>query len=628
MKRSIKSIIFVLLLILVIVFSIFLYLNWKNDSSISDGKSDVVGTNDDTKIDSKDDDNSIDKNIDDDNSSNSDDLSSNNSLGNSNSNSQNYSKDNKQNSVISPNTNVDTNRIETSSNYVPVTSFAISLTSTTLSIGESVDVGVSISPSNATDKNISYVSSDSSIAVISRTGLVTGVRVGETYISVTVNDSQTRVVKITVVDRKSSVSTSGSSYNKSFEVEYSNPINGENFSDNGSNSSTNNNSNSSTNNSSVNSSTNNNSGSNNSVINKDRNNNTSSSTSNSSSSNSSNNTSDNAGTSYNKPSVVKKKNGWYVVNKKRYYYKDGELLKDTYVEYIYLDKNGVAQEKVGSFSATLYGAVAWANQNINIRQQANKNSKKLGTIPTGARMTILSDDNKTTKYIKVKYNNIEGYVYSDYIFINLPDIMPDMVYEITNADNSIFKTADTSIPNVTGKGLYGYTKKLNKKIGKTTYYAPLLYPVAKQLQKAYDIAKSDGYNIKIYDTYRPYDVSVSINKDFRKLYNSNKTVYNMINYDKNGNYWGPGWFLANGSSGHNRGTDMDITLTDKNNKELSAQTPMHTLDARSIVRYNNSVSNKLREIMTSVGFETLKSEWWHFQENNYRSSPINSFRLQ
>lgn len=626
MKRSIKSIIFVLLLILVIVFSIFFYLNWKNDSSISDGKSDVVGTNDDTKIDSKDDDNSIDKNIDDDNSSNSDDLSSNNSLGNSNSNSQDSNRDNKQNDVISPNTNLDT---QVGSNYVPVTSFTISVTNTTLAIGESVDVGVSISPSNATDKNISYVSSDSSIAVISRTGLVTGVRVGETYISVTVNDSQTRVVKITVVDRKSSVSTSGSSYNKSFEVEYSNPINGGNFSDNGSNSSTNNNSNStSTNNSSVNSSTNNNSGSNNSVINKDGNNNTSSSTNNSSNSNLSGNENDSSSTSDNKSNVENKKNGWYIENKKKYYYKDGKLLKNTYVDYIYLDKNGVAQEKVGSFSATLYGAVAWANQNINIRQQANKNSKKLGTIPTGARMTILSDDNKTTKYIKVKYNNIEGYVYSDYIFINLPDIMPDMVYEITNADNSIFKTADTSIPNVTGKGLYGYTKKLNKKIGKTTYYAPLLYPVAKQLQKAYDIARSDGYNIKIYDTYRPYDVAVSINKDFRKLYNSNKTVYNMINYDKNGNYWGPGWFLANGSSGHNRGTDMDITLTDKDNNELRAQTPMHTLDARSIVRYNNNVSNKLREIMTSVGFETLKSEWWHFQENGYRSSPVNSFRLQ
>ena len=55
---------------------------------------------------------------------------------------------------------------------------------------------------------------------------------------------------------------------------------------------------------------------------------------------------------------------------------------------------------------------------------------------------------------------------------------------------------------------------------------------------------------------------------------------------------------------------------------------MHMLDTRSTVKYNNSMANKLRSIMTSQGFETLESEWWHFQENNYSSSPINTFHLK
>ena len=55
---------------------------------------------------------------------------------------------------------------------------------------------------------------------------------------------------------------------------------------------------------------------------------------------------------------------------------------------------------------------------------------------------------------------------------------------------------------------------------------------------------------------------------------------------------------------------------------------MHTLDTSSLVKYNNNVSNKLRSIMTSVGFETLKSEWWHFQEDSYRTSPYVSFKLK
>ncbi len=327
-------------------------------------------------------------------------------------------------------------------------------------------------------------------------------------------------------------------------------------------------------------------------------------------------------------STSKTKNGWYTINGKKYYYKNNTKLTNCFVNYIYLDNNGVAQDKIGNFSATLYGAIAWTNRNVNIRQNPIENSKLLGTIPTGAKLTILSSDNPTTKYIKINYNGIIGYVYSDFLLINLPDVMPDIVYYIANADKSLYKVANTSIADVTGKNLYGFSKKYNAKIGKNTYYAPLLYPVAEQLQGAYNIAKRDGYNLKIYDTYRPNDVTKYVNSKFRSLYNSNNNVKKLVDYDKNGSYWGPGWFLANNVSTHNKGIALDLTLTDKNNNELKAQTTMHTLDTRSIVKYNNSMANKLRSIMTSQGFETLESEWWHFQENNYSSSPINTFHLK
>ena len=55
---------------------------------------------------------------------------------------------------------------------------------------------------------------------------------------------------------------------------------------------------------------------------------------------------------------------------------------------------------------------------------------------------------------------------------------------------------------------------------------------------------------------------------------------------------------------------------------------MHTLDTTSLVKYNNGNANKLRSIMTKAGFETLASEWWHFEEVSYKSSPYNSFRIK
>ena len=322
------------------------------------------------------------------------------------------------------------------------------------------------------------------------------------------------------------------------------------------------------------------------------------------------------------------KNGWITIDGKKYYYKDNIKITNSYIDYIYLDNNGIAKKKIGTFSATLYGATAWANQELNIRKEATMDSNIIGTIPVGSKMTILASENTNSKYIKVKYNNLKGYVYSNFILINLPDVIPDMLYEITSASKSTASTANTAIPGITGKNLYGFTKKYNSKIDKETYYVPLLYPTAKKLQRAYNKARSEGYNLKVYDSYRPHDITISTNNYFRKLYNSNNKVKNAINYDKEGNYWGPSWFLASSVSAHNKGIALDITITNSNNQELKAQTAYDTLDTSSIVKYNNTVSNKLRNIMLSQGFSPLESEWWHFQDNDYKTSKVNTFHIK
>lgn len=459
--------------------------------------------------------------------------------------------------------------------YIPVTKFVVKIQNSDLYVGDTTTMITTVYPANATSPDLSYSSSNPSVASVSSDGTVTALSPGECYLTVTVNNLATGQVYVKILSRNNTIYLNDNVEEQEQQTESEQQQTEQ----------------------------------------KD----------NSSTSSSSNQTTKPSSDSDDKNENIK--NGWYEIGNKKYYYKNNVLVKNTYVDYIYLDSNGVAQKKIGNFSATLYGAVAWANQDLNIRAKATQNSKKIGTVDAGGKMTILSSENSSTKYIKIKYNNQVGYVYSNFIYINLPDVIPDMIYSISNADKSIYKTSGKSIPNVTGVNLYGFTKKYNKKIGKTTYYAPLLYPVAKQLQKAYNTAISQGYNLKIYDTYRPYDVSVKINKEFKSLYNSNKTVKKGIDYDKDGSYWGTGWFLANSISLHNRGVAIDLALTDSRGNELSVQTPMHTLDTRSVRKYNNSTANKLSKIMTSVGFETLDSEWWHFQENNYKKSVANSFKL-
>ena len=525
------------------------------------------------------------------------------------------SNDNEQNTN---NENKETEKKIETANKSEDIDFSLNFSNKVLEVGKTAQIVVN---SDINNLNIKYKSFKTDVATVSESGTIKALKKGTTYIEVNVNQRISKVIELVVIDNNKPTS---SSINKNNKVTTSSSTDKNNKVTTSSSTNENNKVTSSStdkNNKVTSSSTNKNNKVTSSSTNKN-NKTTSSST------NKNNKVTSSSNDKNNNISTNKTKNGWYTINGKKYYYKNNTKLTNHFVNYIYLDNKGVAQDKIGNFSATLYGAIAWTNRNVNIRREPIENSKLLGTIPTGAKLTILSSDNPTTKYIKISYNGIIGYVYSDFLLINLPDVIPDIVYYITNADKSLYKAANTSIADVTGKNLYGFSKKYNAKIGKNTYYVPLLYPVAKQLQGAYNIAKKDGYNLKIYDTYRPNDVTKYVNSKFRSLYNSNNNVKKLVDYDKNGSYWGPGWFLANNVSTHNKGIALDLTLTDKNNNELKAQTTMHMLDTRSTVKYNNSMANKLRSIMTSQGFETLESEWWHFQENNYSSSPINTFHLK
>ena len=552
------------------------------------------------------------------------DVNSKNQTTNYNSSNQQVSNDKATSNDNEQNTNNENKetekKIETANKSEDI-DFSLNFSNKVLEVGKTAQIVVN---SDINNLNIKYKSFKTDVATVSESGTIKALKKGTTYIEVNVNQRISKVIELVVIDNNKPTS---SNINKNNKVAKSSSTNKNNkttsSSTNKNNKVTTSSSTDKNNKVATSSSTDKNNKTTNSSTDKNNKVTTSSSTNKNNKVTTSSSTDKN-----NNISTNKTKNGWYTINGKKYYYKNNTKLTNRFVNYIYLDNKGVAQDKIGNFSATLYGAIAWTNRNVNIRREPIENSKLLGTIPTGAKLTILSSDNPTTKYIKISYNGIIGYVYSDFLLINLPDVIPDIVYYITNADKSLYKAANTSIADVTGKNLYGFSKKYNAKIGKNTYYVPLLYPVAKQLQGAYNIAKKDGYNLKIYDTYRPNDVTKYVNSKFRSLYNSNNNVKKLVDYDKNGSYWGPGWFLANNVSTHNKGIALDLTLTDKNNNELKAQTTMHMLDTRSTVKYNNSTANKLRSIMTSQGFETLESEWWHFQENNYSSSPINTFHLK
>ena len=139
---------------------------------------------------------------------------------------------------------------------------------------------------------------------------------------------------------------------------------------------------------------------------------------------------------------------------------------------------------------------------------------------------------------------------------------------------------------------------------------------AEKLRAVQEELAPKGLRLKIYDGYRPLSVQ-------KKLW--------AIMPDEN--------YVANPAKGsrHNRGAAVDLTIVDKSGKELVMPTPFDDFTERAHRNYNNlpaeALKNRklLEDLMTKHGFVGLNSEWWHFDDVDWKGYelldvPIGSIR--
>ena len=85
--------------------------------------------------------------------------------------------------------------------YVPVSSVSISGSTADLKVGNTRQLYKTISPSNATNQNVTWSSSNTDIATVSSSGLVTGISSGPVTITVTTQDgNKTDTVNLQVYE--------------------------------------------------------------------------------------------------------------------------------------------------------------------------------------------------------------------------------------------------------------------------------------------------------------------------------------------------------------------------------------------------------------------------------------------
>ena len=319
-------------------------------------------------------------------------------------------------------------------------------------------------------------------------------------------------------------------------------------------------------------------------------------------------------------------------------------------------------------AAVVY-CTAWPQQELEVYADETR-TKVLGKMDAAKAFCVLEEKEGL---FGLRYGDTIGYVDSNYCMINLPEYMEDLcAYNIVNSHHSIYMVHDYEIPEVTDTVIKGYEYV---ELSKDHYLVPYLYPSAKKLLNAAESARSLGYVLMIYDSYRPrkatnsiYDLTLKILGDpipewtFKEKQERIKqglpvepteppatepptteatettegtgpsiapvetvppTTEEIITYEKlmtdNGRY-GLANFLAQGYSNHNLGVALDLTMVNiYSGEEVEMQSAIHDLSWYSEQKKNNDGAKKLRSIMEGAGFGTLTSEWWHFQDNEAKN---------
>lgn len=292
------------------------------------------------------------------------------------------------------------------------------------------------------------------------------------------------------------------------------------------------------------------------------------------------------------------------------------------------------------------GATGYTSTDLNLYSNENRDAI-LMVMNAGTAFRII-DEVGDLWYVQV--DNTMGYVEHLLCMINLPDVVPSIVYYNSNSDSSLYMSRGNELPNVTSKKLYD-AYFFNERFGEDQYAMPVLYSTAKLVCSAQNLALQDGYTLVIYETFRPADTQAQVRDALKALIATNSDVREHTEGSL-----GLGWFISKSISNHQRGCAIDVTLADVTSArydtcgnytylriseyiELEMPTRIHELsDDSAIFSYPvnskdknawksaqpstsmNEAATLLQFYCTESGMNPLASEWWHFNDLDTREA--------
>lgn len=223
------------------------------------------------------------------------------------------------------------------------------------------------------------------------------------------------------------------------------------------------------------------------------------------------------------------------------------------------------------------------------------------------------------QWYKVKYGEEQGFIRSDFIIFTEPESLPDILYGVETEDV------------ITGKKIYSRLDYVSHAapevmvdltladddnfIGKKMYSADVAliqYSTGEKLAEAAELLRAEGYQLVLWDAYRPYSVS--------------EAMYEYVNDPT---------LLADPKKGskHNRGAAVDVTLY-RNGEPVNMPTDDRIMDEKKASRgaymtaEQHTHLDALTKAMTEAGFTTYYGEWWHFNDSDWEDYPVMDFPLR
>lgn len=268
----------------------------------------------------------------------------------------------------------------------------------------------------------------------------------------------------------------------------------------------------------------------------------------------------------------------------------------------------------------------------------------------GTPFTILEEQKD---WWRIRCQQGTGWVEHRYCLINLPDVIPSMVYHATNSFSSLYRTSGKEIPGITGAAFYS-GKSYNERLGREEYKMPVLYSMALKIAQAQWAALEEGNTLVLYEGYRPYSTQKAVRDAVSRMAEQDPEVKAGVSDPP----WSQTWFISNGYSNHQKGFAIDVSLgkvwetevkqcgsytylqvTDYSLYEMP--TKMHELSLAAAtftapVSVNSATAWKsaqlaagmnepalgLQRYCTEAGLTPLSSEWWHFNDLETRSQVL------